>query len=197
MNCPKCNNPLIKKQWRYCVLIYCNSCFSYERIEEKDCCDTPNQLFVRHKSGNGTQIRIQCFNCGKLGTKAQNRKEINVDIETLKFSDLEFDSARKQKFSNDWNIAWDEFKRQRKEHFLFYHSNYLMSERWKIKRELVLKRDNNICQSCLQNKATQVHHLDYNYHMNEPLYRLISVCRRCHEIITTMDQGKDDYQNIH
>lgn len=197
MDCPKFNHPLIEKKWRYAILIYCDNCFGFERIQDKNCCDNPNNLYVRHKTANGTQIRVQCFNCGKLGTKAQNRKEVNVDFETLKFSYLEFDKARQEKFSADYNWALTEFKRQRRNYFLNHHSNYLNSQTWKIKRDLVLKRDNYICQSCLQNKATQVHHLDYNYHMNEPLYKLISVCKHCHDIITAMDNNKDEYDNIH
>jgi 5-methylcytosine-specific restriction endonuclease McrA len=68
------------------------------------------------------------------------------------------------------------------------HSNYIKSEQWKQKRELVLKRDNYLCQACLTEKATQVHHTSYKHWRNEPLFELVSVCEMCHEKITTLDR---------
>lgn len=67
---------------------------------------------------------------------------------------------------------------------------YLMSPEWKRKRLMVLKRDNNTCQSCLSRRAIDVHHLTYDHIYNEPLFDLVSVCRDCHESITRMDKGE-------
>jgi hypothetical protein len=165
-------------------------------MTEKDCCDNPQKEFVRHLTGTGTQVRLQCSSCGKIESKAQNRKTLNVDINTLNFSDTDFDQKRKDEYVAEYRKTWEEFKAAGKQHFLNQHSNYLSSDTWKTKRALVLKRDNYICQSCLQNKATQVHHLDYQYLQNEPLFKLISVCKKCHDTITAMDNGQD-YDPIH
>jgi hypothetical protein len=68
---------------------------------------------------------------------------------------------------------------------------YIGSNTWKLKRQRVLERDNYKCQSCLQNEASEVHHLTYSHLSNEPLFELVSVCKACHEAITLMDKERD------
>ncbi|WP_124558728.1 HNH endonuclease [Pedobacter sp. KBW01] len=63
------------------------------------------------------------------------------------------------------------------------YNEYLKTPEWKVKRDKVLKRDNYICQGCLENKATQVHHITYQNIYNEPLFDLVSVCDACHHNI--------------
>jgi hypothetical protein len=65
---------------------------------------------------------------------------------------------------------------------------YLKSKEWKVKRLLVLERDNYLCQACLKSKATEVHHLTYKHVFNEPCFELVSICNPCHKLITELDQ---------
>ena len=62
------------------------------------------------------------------------------------------------------------------------YREYLISDAWKRKRYVVLKRDNNKCRIC-GDKATQVHHLKYaKYNIGkEPIDWMISICKPCHE----------------
>ncbi|MBB5623736.1 5-methylcytosine-specific restriction endonuclease McrA [Pedobacter cryoconitis] len=60
-----------------------------------------------------------------------------------------------------------------------YHQ-YLNSDEWKARRLLVLDRDNNLCQSCKNEKAEDIHHLSYENLYNEPLDDLQALCRECH-----------------
>ncbi|ARV16876.1 hypothetical protein BTO07_09540 [Polaribacter sp. SA4-12] len=60
------------------------------------------------------------------------------------------------------------------------YNEYLLSEKWKTKRNEVLKRDNSLCRVCKEKKAEDVHHLTYENLFNEKLEDLISVCRKCH-----------------
>jgi hypothetical protein len=53
-----------------------------------------------------------------------------------------------------------------------------------------LERDNYLCQACLTNRAEQIHHLTYNNIYDEPLYELLSVCKRCHIKIEQQKQTK-------
>jgi len=78
-------------------------------------------------------------------------------------------------------------KRNRKRRADYYrneYNKYLLSEDWKRKRYLVLKRDNWRCVYCGQ-PATQVHHKKYSKRNlgKEPLIWLVSVCKPCHETI--------------
>ena len=70
------------------------------------------------------------------------------------------------------------------------YKQYLNSELWKFKRKKVLERDNYLCQACLTNKADEVHHLTYDNCYDEPLFELISVCKRCHQKIESKKQHK-------
>lgn len=70
-----------------------------------------------------------------------------------------------------------------------YH-DYLRSPAWRDKRERVLRRDGYMCQSCLSNPATQVHHMTYKYGRFTPLFLLQSVCDHCHDEITAIDNGE-------
>ena len=76
------------------------------------------------------------------------------------------------------------------------YNEYLQSYQWQDKRLRVLERDNYLCQSCLEQDATQVHHLTYKHVGNEPLFDLISVCDECHKSITFMDRLKKNDSSI-
>lgn len=67
------------------------------------------------------------------------------------------------------------------------YQDYLDSELWQTIRRQVLDRDLHRCRC--RKAATQVHHSDYSVATlrGERLHRLVSVCRRCHEIGSLVD----------
>lgn len=73
------------------------------------------------------------------------------------------------------------FKINRKRRTKRYHQ-YLMSEDWQRKRQMVLRRDNWRCVHCGA-PATQVHHRRYAKRNigREPIDWLEAVCKSCHE----------------
>lgn len=58
---------------------------------------------------------------------------------------------------------------------------YLKSHKWKLKRQLILTRDNYQCVSCGSTTQLECHHLDYSSLTNEPLEHLVTLCRTCHQ----------------
>ena len=148
-------------------------------------CLSHNMQFVKFTRQDGIQnLRRQCFCCG----------ELSMD---LKKSLVEnFDDV--QEFNNDLRYLKDEFYKQvimgldkiKNDEAWDKYNEYLNSEKWKIKRKKVLERDNYLCQACLTNRAEQIHHLTYNNIYDEPLYELISVCKRCHIKIEQQKQTK-------
>lgn len=60
------------------------------------------------------------------------------------------------------------------------YADYLQSDKWKAIRLKVLKRDNNLCQGCLEATATDVHHITYANLGDELMFELLSLCRDCH-----------------
>jgi hypothetical protein len=63
---------------------------------------------------------------------------------------------------------------------------YLRSDAWREKRRLVLERDGYRCHLWQQHVATEVHHTTYAHLGHEPLEDLLSLCRACHQAITTV-----------
>ena len=66
------------------------------------------------------------------------------------------------------------------------YSAYLQSERWRLKRGLVMQACNFQCQICgvrhdFKNRL-QVHHYTYERIGNEKLDDLVALCKHCHKI---------------
>ena len=60
------------------------------------------------------------------------------------------------------------------------YDEYLQSDKWKAIRLKIFKRDNNLCQICLEAPAQHVHHLTYANLGDELMTELLSVCKDCH-----------------
>lgn len=46
--------------------------------------------------------------------------------------------------------------------------------------------ENQLCELCLVNKATQRHHTTIPYHVD----RFVFICKRCHDVITALTKGE-------
>lgn len=148
-----------------------------------DNCDHPT-MELRHRPAANHYVR-QCLVCGWTTPPIAHDKIDRLEREAAAAVD---DSIR-----DNWYAA-QQVKRtlerkQGQQDFFEAHSNYLRSPEWKARRVAVLRRDGYICQACLQNEASQVHHLTYKHWGHEPLFELVSVCKPCHDQITTLDRS--------
>lgn len=199
MECLNCNKTMKYKDKILAEFYLCETCF-YETIifPNSSCCMCPNDKPVKFYKderdafldNDNYLVYNQCKNCGrKNGTslkKANYNKqdlpyfnyEIEENIQVLRKEIQEHSKEiDKRKIENRQDTFWNDY------------NEYLKSEEWKIKRELVLKRDNNLCQSCLSETAMEVHHKVGIFRKNEPLFSLVSVCGKCHTIITQIERG--------
>lgn len=62
------------------------------------------------------------------------------------------------------------------------YSTYILSARWKLTREAVLRRDKHGCVRCGRRQNLQVHHKSYVHLGDEPLGDLITLCSTCHHL---------------
>ena len=72
------------------------------------------------------------------------------------------------------------------------HCSYgelLFREEWKVKREMILIRDNHTCQFCGSQENLQVHHRQYHFVERLGVFKLpwdypneclITICEKCH-----------------
>jgi hypothetical protein len=143
-------------------------------------CNSTSYLYVaKHfDNGNGFHVRMQCQECGYL-TAQSFKKEFN---EYPNYDESLYQDFQKKQYEK----AREELGIKRvveKERWHNENDEYYFSEKWKRKRVYILNRDNYLCQMCLTNQAVHVHHLSYQHFSNELTSELISVCKRCHEII--------------
>lgn len=68
------------------------------------------------------------------------------------------------------------------------YQEYLRSEEWKEKRQIILERDQRWCQLCGDEDDLRVHHLTYNRVGGEALFDLVTLCSHCH----ANEHGKEE-----
>ena len=137
---------------------------------------------------NGTkQIREQCLCCGHMLGNALKQSGFEV-FPPLEDPDLRrhYDEKRRlekdcidQKHVNLQKLSLHE-KEKEKTNMDRFRRKYMESEKWRKIREKIFKRANGLCEACLENPATQVHHWNYDNLGNEYMFDLSAVCKPCH-----------------
>lgn len=185
----ECGGEKIEHSRKCDVFIECTTCFFGRTKQLDSCCTQPNIIFVNQPNINGNPSKKPyCTNCGYTTKPVKfinGNEHLTLPLITKTQSDKQVDErhAIRLKFN-----AWLKEKREKQiskleQEYTQDYQNYLLTPKWKDKRAKVLKRDNFICQSCLDSPAVDVHHLTYLRIFDEPLFDLISVCRECHNKI--------------
>lgn len=200
MICPNCEGELKCIEDKVIVkYMKCGNC-AHETLEypEDDCCFYKNDepvLFYRNQNDREEHpenylVYNQCQSCGRKNGSAL--KKSLSDKQKLKYFDYELQANRKV-LNNEMYERLSKIRKKiteiKNDTFWDDYVIYLKSEEWKTKRRLVLKRDNYICQSCLTERANEVHHTIGYFRKNEPLFTLVSLCNKCHRIITDIERG--------
>jgi 5-methylcytosine-specific restriction endonuclease McrA len=195
--CPKCGQPVTIEKTQFFESEVCEHCLNHAQINHIElCCDVPDLHPVKLITSAGTiQVRNQCRNCGdlrpnSLGGFSKEQRESLPPVDEKKREDRQ----------TNWGLVvksfWNRVSEKRankhasgKEQWMQAYNAYLNSPEWKAKRLMVLKRDNYLCQCCLNAYATQVHHKSYQFvdlKGNEPCFDLVAICVPCHEKIEEM-----------
>lgn len=199
--CPKCGQPLTLEITKFFESEICEHCLDHAKVNHINaCCDLPNPHPVKLITSAGTiQVRNQCKNCGdvspnSLGGYSKEKREALPPVDQDKRDERQTKWGDMVKeFWNKVSIKRAEQQSQGKEQWMKAYSAYLNSPEWKAKRLLVLKRDNYLCQCCLDAYATQVHHKSYQFvdlKGNEPAFDLVAICVPCHEKIEVMKRAQ-------
>jgi hypothetical protein len=147
-----------------------------------DCVGTMRQRFRILRNGT-EQWGAQCIRCGSWTAAKKSTFSARPDEEY----DESIGSAWHEHLIAFWREQ-SEAREQEAEHkraaerraWLASHDAYLQTDKWRSLRARVLRRDNGICQGCLVQNATQVHHLSYAHWRDELLFELTSLCDACH-----------------
>lgn len=121
----------------------------------------------------------RCLNCGERFGNWLPKKEID-DPDAIPIADdmtpSEFERIRRQK----WQATQVAFYEKQRVKITAEYEAYLKSPAWKSIREKVISRADGICEGCLENKATQVHHVSYEHRFEEFCWELVAICNDCH-----------------
>lgn len=195
--CPKCGSALTIEKTDYFESEVCENCLDHSLINDMEgCCSNislhPVKFIIE---GGGIQVRKQCQSCGYIkpgaigGFNPKDRDRLPLaDLRTREQrNDIRTQQVRR--FYAKVRALKDKQVEVKRAEMMTDYSQYLKSPEWQKKRDLVLKRDNYLCQSCLDAFATQVHHKSYQFvdlKGGEPAFDLEAVCTPCHERIEDM-----------
>lgn len=138
-------------------------------------CECNNKQPKKRVQSNGVTVYgFQCNSCGKW--ESRKRNSFGLYLPTDLYNP---DISKKywERISNERRSEWESKNAQ----WWDGYNEYLLSDKWKARREAVLKRDGYVCQGCLHNQASEVHHLTYDHVFNELAFELISLCFDCHK----------------
>lgn len=199
--CEKCGQSLTVEQTKFFITEVCEHCYEHGKIIDiKTCCDVEDYHTVKMVTAGGTiQVRQQCKNCGNVRpnaiggyTKEAREKLPPIDLSAKEKRDKIY-SEQYAEFYKQINTKRSEKQISRRDqirsNWFIDYNKYLDSPQWREKRARVLKRDGGLCQCCLKNMATQVHHKSYEFvdlKGSEPAFDLVAICGPCHEQIEAM-----------
>lgn len=78
-------------------------------------------------------------------------------------------------------------------------SKYYQSQDWRLKRKLILYRDNNQCQDCgyQLSRCLEIHHLTYDRLYREQPDDLKTLCHQCHKKADRKRESTTGYSNAY
>jgi hypothetical protein len=174
------------KSFRDTVITWCPACFCtrFDRVE----CEHNFTTMLIENSNGATHVRKLCTKCFYLqsGIKKSEyspnqlaklpRRTLEQYYEFKNTIPRQEDEEKSEFIKTIWNKRSEyNFNVRHKQ-----YEEYLNSPEWKLKRNIIMKRYNFVCQMCNET-ATDVHHITYRHVKNEYHFELVPLCRKCHE----------------
>lgn len=177
----------------------CNTCETKNPfpVETKDPKQSTILLRKRPIAGGGHQYRWQCQICGhSVGNAVSQRIVLERWGEPPLFDEGLIETWRQKKESErlDLQLAREEDRGLESEEFRNWYGAYLLTPRWRAKRQAVIRRCKNTCEGCGKFPVSEVHHLTYQHVGNEFLWELVGICEFCHT--QAHDEPKTNWREI-
>jgi len=136
------------------------------------------EIFYIYCSDMRKQFAFYCLNCGQKigGPLAFEYVDTVTSKETVKEYDRQIQEKHRQKIEATTRNLIEQFESEKHEHY----QEYLQSENWRKKRQMVLARARGICEGCGLNQPYEAHHLTYARCGDEMLFDLVALCSSCH-----------------
>lgn len=151
---------------------------------QADACRHPRKVMVQRDDSLGRpQFFEFCEDCGlKLSSAVAHSR-----VRALSEHSAEMLEARNESYTRDRKATLDKIANDAAERCQSgnreAYADYLRSDAWKRRAAKILRRADGICEGCLTNQASEVHHLTYAHIGHEFAFELVALCRACHERI--------------
>ena len=135
---------------------------------------------TRRKMEDGTvRVWLQCPACGRAPRAVRMS---DYDVSQLP----DFDPDLQGRVWREQRQTWTNEREKAQAVWWTRYNRYLNSEAWASLRYRVLDRDRHLCQSCLLERASQVHHLSYELYDrtgSSAAFECVAICEPCHRRI--------------
>ena len=159
------------------------------------CAHEKKQLSRRKLKNDTFANYYQCLDCGRpVGSAVASREAEKIQRGLLPLFDDALQRAKEQERADAWHEQQAQRTQQEamsRELWWDVYNSHLASPAWKAIRQRIMRRDNFICQGCLERPACDVHHLTYRHLEHEFMFELIAVCRACHDRWREYVAGQD------
>ncbi|MEM7779453.1 MAG: hypothetical protein AAF697_03560 [Pseudomonadota bacterium] len=150
---------------------------------DRECSHEHSEPMALIISDGRKQVYRCCTECGeRIGSAMSQKDKAWVDslpTESLALSERYTDRRNQERHEIMLRLARQQFSERGR--FTKAYRDYLESDDWRKRRELILKRCGGVCEGCGIEPATEVHHLSYEHFMEEFLFELVGLCHSCHE----------------
>jgi hypothetical protein len=125
----------------------------------------------------------QCLLCGEIDyTKTGHGpwvpKPAGVNLESLPL----WSDGIAERAIQEARFAAESLQAEKNQEWWDRYHAHLASDYWHALRRKALRRDNWLCQGCLEAAAEHIHHLTYERLGRELLCDVVSLCIDCHQI---------------
>lgn len=160
----------------------------WKAVQEEFTCEHECSRLVRFTKSNGTTcIREQCSQCG-ANVRDIPKKGYDIDAlpawnHALREDWFQAQQKRRNELIEQQQAEDEQERENRNAEWWRQYNQYLRSQHWHDMRKKVIERDGEVCQACLRNKATQVHHLSYALYQQlgrSAAFELVAICYSCH-----------------
>ncbi len=146
-----------------------------------DCTET--RITEQTIQGGSTRYVKQCQKCGRSVGSAIKKSSINYQPQQFNTELRDYHEDIRQTTFTIFEEQRAKQKEEKQAAFDKKYQEYMASDLWQVRRIRVLLRDDYKCQGCLEQPATDVHHITYDRLGDELLIDLVSLCRGCHDKI--------------
>jgi hypothetical protein len=153
-----------------------------EEGSPRHCPHLAQELRNKIDKAGGARLWNQCLTCGSpVGTRVSAKPYTWHQVHDMPL----FDEDLRRSYLRAYFARYEarrvaEIERLKAECRDEYQ-HYLQSPEWIARRDLVLEREQRVCEGCRLVPATEAHHTTYAHIGEEFLFELVAVCRSCRD----------------